>query len=275
MPDDQRMNMLMWEAVKVSIKAGKAILDIYGSDFSVSSKADKSPLTRADMASHALITQALINTGLPILSEEGREIPWSKRSSWNAFWLVDPLDGTKEFVNRNGDFTVNIAYIEGGFPCAGVIYIPVTDELYLGMGVAGAFKFSGAEKLLERSSGMGSFLGSGQRLQSEHGKRSYTVVGSRSHMNSETEAFILELRKSHGHIDFMSRGSSLKICMVAEGRADIYPRFAPTMEWDTAAGQAVAEAAGAVVVDATTGERLRYNKPELLNPWFIVRHAGK
>lgn len=271
MTDTVQMKEMMWKAVKVSITAGKAILKVYHSGFSVSSKADDSPLTQADMESHALISEALSVTGLPVLSEEGRDIPWEQRKSWSSFWLVDPLDGTKEFVNRNGEFTVNIALIEDNFPVAGVIYVPVDDELFVGMGAMGAYSFLDAGEVVKACTGPDEFFSLGLKLPAGKGKREYTVAGSRSHMSAETTSFINELRQAHGKLNFISRGSSLKLCMVATGTADIYPRFAPTMEWDTAAGQAIAEAAGAEVVNAHTGERLRYNKHDLLNPWFIVR----
>jgi len=261
---------MMWEASRASVDAGKAILKIYETDFTVKNKADDSPLTMADMEAHSIISNALESTGIPILSEEGRDIPFAERKEWKKFWMVDPLDGTKEFVNRNGEFTVNIALIEEGYPIAGVIYLPVKDELFLGIPEFGALKFKQVEKILQDSNSVKDLIRSGERLPSETADRMYTVVCSRSHMSPETETFIEELKNRHGELEFASRGSSLKLCMVAEGKADIYPRFAPTMEWDTAAGQAIAEHSGASVVHALNKERLKYNKENLLNPWFIV-----
>ncbi|MCK4568967.1 MAG: 3'(2'),5'-bisphosphate nucleotidase CysQ [Bacteroidales bacterium] len=261
----------MWEAVKASVEAGKAIMKVYETDFSVSNKSDNSPLTQADMESHAIISMVLDATNIPILSEEGKDIPYSERKDWPVFWLVDPLDGTKEFVNRNDEFTVNIALIENSYPLAGVIYIPVTDELFLGLPGRGALKFEHAMNLIGDCENLSKLLKSGKQLPVNQDTRPYTVVCSRSHMSAETEAFIEELKSLHGQIDYASRGSSLKLCMLAEGKADMYPRFAPTMEWDTAAGQAIAESSGASVVHAHSGRRLQYNKKELLNPWFIVK----
>ncbi len=261
----------MWEATRASVEAGKAILKVYETDFEVESKSDNSPLTRADTEAHNKICAILEASGLPILSEEGKSIPYAERKGWDYFWMVDPLDGTKEFVNRNGEFTVNIALIEKGYPMAGVIYIPVTDELFLGLPEVGALKFSKVSSLIQEMKTPASFMAQGSKLPLEQKERPYTVVCSRSHMSSETEAFIEELRARHGHLEYASRGSSLKLCMVAEGKADIYPRFAPTMEWDTAAGQAIAECSGASVIHSLTMDRLGYNKEKLLNPWFIVR----
>ncbi|NQT78454.1 MAG: 3'(2'),5'-bisphosphate nucleotidase CysQ [Bacteroidetes bacterium] len=262
---------LMWNAIQASLKAGEAILRVYETDFSVSNKADNSPLTRADMEAHSLITDVLKDTEIPLLSEEGKDIEYLERKDWKLFWLVDPLDGTKEFVKRNGEFTVNIALIEDGFPLGGVIYVPVTDELYIGIGDSGAWKFTAVKHIIAKKSSLDSFLANGSKLPESILSEQYIVVCSRSHMSNETESFIAELKETHGELDFISKGSSLKLCMVAEGRADIYPRFAPTMEWDTAAGQAIVEAAGGTVVEADNGDRLRYNKEDLLNPWFIVK----
>jgi 3'(2'), 5'-bisphosphate nucleotidase len=264
------MQKLLWEAVKVSVHAGEAILEVYDTDFEVQNKSDSSPLTLADMRSHNAIAAALESTGLPILSEEGRNIAYEERSGWNAFWLIDPLDGTKEFVNRNGEFTVNIALMEGEYPLAGVICIPVTDEMFLGIQGTGAYKCADVKSLLASCNSLEELVSRSIALPAKVLGRPFTVVCSRSHMSPETESYIEELKADHPDLDFASRGSSLKLCMVAEGKADLYPRFAPTMEWDTAAGQAIAEASGATVINAHTKQRLNYNKQDLLNPWFIV-----
>ncbi len=265
------INKIMWEATKSSIEAGKAILKVYETDFEVMNKSDNSPLTQADMQAHGIISENLKDTGIPMLSEEGKDIPFSERKAWQSFWMVDPLDGTKEFVNKNGEFTVNIALIDQGYPIAGVIYIPVTDELFLGLPGSGSFKFSEVDNILQNTDTLEDFLPQGLELPLKQEDRTYTVVCSRSHMSPETAAYIEELRIKYGQLEYASRGSSLKLCMVAEGKADVYPRFAPTMEWDTAAGQAIAENSGAVVVHSMTMERLEYNKENLLNPWFIVK----
>ncbi len=255
-------------AVRAAIEAGRVIMEVYESeDFEVEKKGDNSPLTKADRAAHEVIVQELENSRLPVLSEEGRSIGYDERKQWSRFWLVDPLDGTKEFVSRNGEFTVNIALIENGMPVLGVVYVPVLDELFYGAGDQGGYYLSGInswfgskERLLESAS----------RLPLQAKERAYRIVGSRSHMNDLTVAFIDSVRDEYPDLEIVQRGSSLKICMVAAGDADIYPRFGPTMEWDTAAGHAVARAAGRSMVEAESGKELRYNKEDLLNPYFIV-----
>ncbi len=247
-------------AIEAAVKAGEQIMKIYddpNSDFEVERKADNSPLTKADKAAHAQIVEVLSSLDIPILSEEGRAIPYEERSEWSRLWIVDPLDGTKEFIKRNGEFTVNIARVEGGEPVMGVIYIPVTGELYYGSRGEGAFK---------RSSD-GDVVSLPQRVERDE----YLVVASRSHLSAETEAFVERLRAEHAKVEMVSRGSSLKICMVAEGLADVYPRFAPTMEWDTAAGDAILRAAGGALRLTTVDEPLQYNKEDLLNPHFMTR----
>ncbi len=241
-------------AIRAALAAGRDIMAIYddpAADFGIERKADNSPLTRADKAAHARIMTFLEPTDIPVLSEEGAHLPFEVRRHWQRLWIVDPLDGTKEFIKRNGEFTVNIALVEDGTPVMGVIYVPVKEQLYYGIQGEGAWKQEPKTQLCP--------------------PRPYTVVASRSHLSPETETFIEALRREHPDLQLVSSGSSLKICLVAEGRADIYPRHAPTMEWDTAAGHAIALAAGCRVVDATTGEPLTYNKEDLHNPWFIVR----
>ncbi len=257
-------------AVDAAIEAGRTILAIYAEeDYGIEYKEDESPLTRADRAAHSAIMQKLDSNGaaLPVLSEEGRLIPYGERSLWKRFWLVDPLDGTKEFISRNGEFTVNIALIEDGCPVLGVVYVPVLDELYFGVQGAGAYCVAGAAV----SGGYASLCARVEKLPVKNGDGVFRVVGSRSHMNEETIAFIDRLREEHDAVEMVQRGSSLKICMVASGAADIYPRFGPTMEWDTAAGHAVVRAAGKCMRVAGSDEEVRYNKEDLLNPYFIVR----
>ena len=257
-------------AIQAAIHAGDQILKIYddpGADFSVEKKADNSPLTIADKASHEVIHKMLSSTGLPILSEEGRDIPFEERKNWETFWLVDPLDGTKEFIKRNGEFTVNIALIENNKPVMGIIYVPVTQTLYVGQTSSGAWK-------LEKATGkitLETLQKQGIRLPQTINGRPYTIVGSRSHRNPETEKYIAARNKEHPQMEILSRGSSLKICMVAEGQADEYPRFGPTMEWDTAAGHAIANASGKKCWLTNLEQEMSYNKENLLNPWFIVQ----
>jgi 3'(2'), 5'-bisphosphate nucleotidase len=274
----ERSNWL-YTAIKGSLAAGRAILEVYDSpDMQVQQKADNSPLTLADRRAHAIIKSAIGGFGIPVLSEEGRGIPFAERRQWPRMWIVDPLDGTKEFIKRNGEFTVNIALAEEGTPTLGVIYVPVTDSLYFADHERGAFKLDGCRKVglgEKKTGGIGSLASLIEKavrlpLPREH-KRPFTIMGSRSHATPELEAYVEKMRRQYGEVDFIASGSSLKICRVAEGRADIYPRLGPTMEWDTAAGQAIATAGGAIVVRYDDGRPLAYNKENLLNPWFIVR----
>jgi 3'(2'), 5'-bisphosphate nucleotidase len=249
-------------AIKAAIKAGKEILDIYYNfDFGVEFKSDNSPLTIADKRAHQVITEVLIETEIPVLSEEGKTISYDERKTWKLFWLVDPLDGTKEFVKRNDEFTVNIALIEGNSPIAGVVYVPVTKELYWGNSYGSYTAI--AENEIESFTNI-------QQLPLAITKENFVVAGSRTHMNPETEKYIQSLDTKGKNIEMISKGSSLKICMVAEGKADVYPRLAPTMEWDTAAGHAVVKFAGKGIVQFENNEPLVYNKTNLLNPWFVV-----
>lgn len=255
-------------AIVAAYKAGIEIIDVYSTSFDVELKSDKTPLTEADTRAHKTIAGELKKSGLPILSEEGRDIPYKERKNWNKFWMVDPLDGTKEFIKRNGEFTVNIALIENGEPVMGVIYVPVMQTLYFGTQTTGAHKidtFNGA------LGDINVWLKVSRELPIEEKGRPFTAVGSRSHPSPETTEFLNELTREHGQLNLVSMGSSLKICLVAEGAADIYPRFAPTMEWDTAAGHGIALAAGKDIIDHRTGSRMKYNKENLLNNWFIVR----
>ncbi len=255
-------------AIKASLIAGNEILKVYNTDdFEIKIKSDNSPLTIADKKAHKVIVDILKDTNIPVLSEEGKNIAYEERSKWDYYWLVDPLDGTKEFIKRNGEFTVNIALIHNKAPVVGVIYVPVTRDLYFSENEIGAFKVINVDS----ESDINLVMTQGFKLPFIEENEVFTVVGSRSHMNSETEDFIAKLKKEHGELEFMSKGSSLKICMVAEGLANIYPRFAPTMEWDTAAGHAIAIGAGCTVTQSDERLPLIYNKEDLLNPWFIVK----
>ncbi|MCB0806607.1 MAG: 3'(2'),5'-bisphosphate nucleotidase CysQ [Bacteroidales bacterium] len=265
--DQTKIKDLLTTAIHASIDAGAEIIKIYNTGFDVTYKADESPLTAADTASNDAITSYLKPTGIPILSEEGKSIAYEERKDWEYMWIVDPLDGTKEFIKRNGEFTVNIALVKNGTPILGVIYIPVEKTLYFGSEQTGSYKISA----LNGFTSMEELTEMGIPLPEIDPEKPYTAVGSKSHMTPETEAFFDELKQAHGEIEILSRGSSLKICMVADGTADIYPRFAPTMEWDVAAGHAIALFSGAEMVHHNTGLPLTYNKADLLNPWFIVR----
>lgn len=253
-------------AIKAALEAGTEILKIYDTaDFGVEIKSDNSPLTIADKKAHLVISGYLEKTGIPILSEEGRDIPYEDRKDWEYLWIVDPLDGTKEFIKRNGEFTVNIALVKGQSPILGVVYAPLRKLFYFALDQIGAFRLNQLEPFDEDN-----FMEHSIALPNIKTRESYTVVGSRSHMNEDTIAYIEKLRKIHGEVKMISSGSALKLCQVAEGSADIYPRFAPTMEWDTAAGQAVVEASGGRVTFIDEVNPLVYNKENLLNPYFIV-----
>lgn len=260
--------------LKTAFKAGKAIMDVYREPFGFELKSDNSPLTIADKRAHTIIAGALSETNIPLLSEEGSQTKYEDRKNWTEYWLVDPLDGTKEFIRKNGDFTVNIALIRNQQPLFGVVYAPVPGFMYWGspsgsfrlnVGQADEFDFDNFARIETQA----------DRLPCVAEPTGFVVLGSRSHMNTETEAFISDLRHSHPDLSFISRGSSLKFCTLAEGGADVYPRFGPTMEWDTAAGHAVAFFAGCSVVQATNGLPVEYNKPSLLNPFFIATRKKK
>lgn len=261
-------------AVRAALKAGARIMNVYtdpNSDFEIERKADNSPLTIADRKAHEVIAEILAGTPYPVLSEEGKKFPYENRKDWNELWIVDPLDGTKEFIKRNGEFTVNIAYVKNGVPEAGVIYIPVKKELYIADCALGAFKLSDIEDLAETET-LDDLMERGVRLpHADAARNSFVVVASRSHLSPETEAFIEKMKQEHDKVETLSSGSSLKLCLIAEGKADVYPRFAPTMEWDTAAGHAIIRAAGKEVYHTDETEPLHYNKEDLLNPWFIAR----
>lgn len=263
--DYKKLALLISET---AITAGQKIMEIYNTgDFGVEMKGNNSPLTKADMQANEVIVAALKKTEIPFITEEEKEKPFSEREKWEYAWIVDPLDGTKEFIKRNGEFTVNIALVKNGLPVLGVVYAPVLDEMYLGVEQE-AYKLSQASSC--SFDNFGKLVASAASLPILTNRTTYVAVGSRSHMSEETETFFSTLREKYGEVEIESKGSSLKLCMVAEGVADVYPRFAPTMEWDTAAGHAVALAAGATVLRADTLEPLSYNKEDLLNPWFIV-----
>ena len=275
-------DIFLVSSIQAALAAGQAVLDVYQSDFEVEVKADQSPLTMADRQSHAIIKSDLSRHGIPIISEEGRDIPYHERKQWDTIWIVDPLDGTKEFVKRNGEFTVNIALIRDVYPVLGVVYAPVPDVLYFASWKIGAYKVTRASQWVDASrehenspeQWLDVMLPRARKLPDDQPQgKPYTIVGSRSHGGAELAAFVERTRAEKGNLEFIQAGSSLKICLVAEGVADIYPRLGPTMEWDTAAGQAVAECAGADVYAYEGRERLRYNKENLLNPWFVVERG--
>ncbi len=270
---------LLTQAINAAFAAGREILDVYSRPIAVELKEDHSPLTEADKRAHKAISAVLLQTGLPVLSEEGKTADPALRQAWPMYWLVDPLDGTKEFIKRNGEFTVNIALMArddqpagtlgSHKPVAGVLYVPVQDLLYFAWEGGGAFRLEKATTLhmdsaYERAA-------SAIRLPMPHHRKAFTIVASRSHATPDTRAYIARMERAHQLVETVSMGSALKICLVAEGTADSYPRFAPTMEWDTAAGHAIANGAGKSLIDLSTNAPMRYNKNDLLNQWFIVQ----
>jgi len=261
-------------AINASYLAGVEILDVYSKPVEVQLKDDRSPLTEADKRAHRTIAGILAGTPYPVLSEEGKHMPYEDRKAWNIFWLVDPVDGTKEFIKRNGEFTVNIALIGAQQPLAGVVYAPVLDLLYFASASRGSFRAENAAAVLKKFHQQKGYLDHlisiSEKLDNIKRPDVFTVVASRSHMSPETEKLISEYRKSNGEVNLISKGSSLKLCLVAEGAAHVYPRLAPTMEWDTAAGHAIVKYAGKNVNLYNSGIPMPYNKENLLNEWFIV-----
>ncbi|KTA74654.1 3'(2'),5'-bisphosphate nucleotidase CysQ [Aeromonas salmonicida] len=243
------------ELEPIARAAGDTIMAIYSQPFTVEYKGDESPLTAADKGAHEVIVQALagLTPDIPVLSEESGPEVMGLRHGWSRYWLVDPLDGTKEFVSRNGEFTVNIALIEDGKPLWGLVYAPVLDRLWYGGKGMGAWRVADGKREAI------------QTLPHQEGAP-WRVVGSRNHLSRET----LDYLAPFGEIELVSMGSSLKFCIIAEGGAELYPRLAPTCEWDTAAAQAVLEGAGGSVT-RLDGSPLAYNKPDILNPWFVAR----
>ena len=256
-------------AILSAIKAGEEILKVYEEEEpEIEFKSDKSPLTKADKNAHHAIVEGLKKSGLPVLSEEGKTIPYQDRSGWELFWLIDPLDGTKEFIKRNGEFTVNIALIALDTPVLGVVYVPVTGVLYFASEQTGSFKMQ-IEKDFKQTE-LDDLVSRAESLSNTEYPEKYTIVASRSHSTKETEEFLSEKEKELGDVELISAGSSLKLCLVAERKSHIYPRLAPTMEWDTAAGHAVAHYSDCKVYNFKTGRELKYNKENMLNPWFVV-----
>ena len=241
------------EVLKIADAASEKVMSIYMTDFKVNYKADESPITAADIASHNVIVEGLSNLSqdIPILSEEGAEIPWSERKHWQRFWLIDPIDGTKDFTQRTDEFTVNIALIENGEPILGVVTAPALKEAYWGLRGQGAYKRDNT--------------GHVQRISVAPPGEAKRVVASKNHLNEDTKAFIDKL----GAHELVQAGSSLKFCKIAEGHADIYPRLAPTCEWDTGAAHAVLLAAGGKV-ETLEGKPLQYGKEDVLNPHFVA-----
>ena len=261
------MRELLSIAIIASVKAGEAIMKVYSNKIDVVYKEDESPLTLADKNANKIINKYLVKSKIPIISEENKILTYEERKNWQQCWIVDPLDGTKEFIKRNGEFTVNIALIKNNKPIIGVIYVPVSKTLYFT-----SDNSSKSYKALLKTNTIiidEIFNNAVEIFPTQKNNNILRIVGSRSHLNDTTKNYISKIEKKN-KIKIVSKGSSLKFCLVAEGGAEIYPRFAPTMEWDTAAGQAICQAVGVKVIDVTTNEPLKYNKQNLLNPHFLV-----
>ncbi len=247
------------EIIQIAQKAGDAILEIYNKDFNVEYKDDKSPLTDADKVSNEIITDALqkLTPQIPIISEENKLLDYQIRKDWTQCWLVDPIDGTKEFIKKNGEFTVNIALIENGIPILSVVGVPAQNIIYYAEKNKGAYKIYNETTIkLEKT---------------PIENNTIRIVGSRSHQTPELLAYVDEQKEKYANVEFVAAGSSLKFCLIAEGKADVYPRLGPTMEWDTAAGHLIATESGSDVLVWNSDEKLSYNKENLLNPFFIVQ----
>ena len=252
------MKKLLHHILSLSERAGKEILQVYNNEFDVAYKGDGSPLTEADRRSHRCIVNVLqsLTPDIPVLSEESETIVFDRRREWKKFWLIDPLDGTKEFVKRNGEFTVNIALVDNGRPVLGVVHTPIKQFSHFAAQGVGAFKCIHGDREQVIS------------IRTTR-KNRVTMVASRSHSGAAVEVYRENLENQFGNVDIVSMGSSLKICLVAEGTADIYPRLGPTSEWDTAAAHCILEAAGGSMINVQ-GQKLLYNKENILNPWFLA-----
>lgn len=251
----------------IALKAGIEIMKIYKQDFSIKYKDDKSPLTDADLKSNDIICKALFKLypNIPIISEENQEIPYQIRKDWRYYWCIDPIDGTKEFIKKNGEFTVNIALIENNTPVLGVVYAPALKTIYYAKKSDGSYM-----ELLDDKCEVLSKDKLPVKINNDE-KKEIIVVASKSHLSSETQDFINNLALSTEHLTLIPKGSSLKLCMVATGQADIYPRLAPTMEWDTAAADAIVRESGKMTYQFQSNQAVVYNKENLLNPWFVVK----
>lgn len=254
-------------AITAALDAGRAIMSYYQGTIVVNTKSDQSPVTAADLAAHQCILTHLAVTGLPAISEEGGVEPYEIRKNWNTYWLIDPLDGTKEFIHRNGEFTVNIALIENNMPVLGVIFAPATGELYAGCVGGGTWYIPHADALTESAVDYSAFT---LIPDKSPGIRTYTIAVSRSHLDQKTLDYIEQRKRDKGDVATLSAGSSMKLCLVAHGKADEYPRFGPTNEWDIAAGHAVLLSIGKGVYTFPEKKSFTYNKSSLLNGPFLA-----
>jgi 3'(2'), 5'-bisphosphate nucleotidase len=263
---EKEFDELLSVSLKAIIDAGKAVMDIYNNSYHIEYKKDNSPLTYADLKSNEIITSHLGKTSIPIISEESADVDYTVRKNWDSFWIVDPLDGTKEFIQKNGEFTINIALVHNERPVIGVVYAPAVSSLYYSCEGRGAFKniINPSEKI-----SVNDLLKKSTKLNPKNSKK-LLIAASRSHLNVKTLNFIEKVKTHFSGTKVINKGSSLKFCLLAEGSANIYPRFGRTMEWDTAAGHAIINSAGGKVFSTIEGEELLYNKPELSNPDFVA-----
>lgn len=252
---------MIQSVIDIALEAGNAILEVYKQEFTVEIKSDNSPLTVADKNANEIIIAGLknIDGSIPVISEENKLLDYSTRKNWTSCWIVDPLDGTKEFIKKNGEFTVNIALVENGIPVLGVVHVPAQNITYYAEKNKGSFKIENGKT-------------SQLKIRNLAEDGTLKIVGSRSHQTPELLQYVEQQKQIFPNVDFVAAGSSLKFCLLAEGKADVYPRLGPTMEWDTCAGQIVATEAGAVVLRWDNNEPLLYNREDLLNPYFIVKN---
>jgi 3'(2'), 5'-bisphosphate nucleotidase len=266
------IDSLLKLALKASIMAGEEILRIYETDFGVNIKSDSTPVTSADIAASKSIIKDLAQTKINVLSEEDVQFDFSDRRNWDRIWIVDPLDGTKEFVKRNGEFTVNIALVEKNRPIIGVIYSPVSRSLYFSSVEGGSFKVNGHDvlEIMNNNFEVDKIIAKAKKLPLQQQPPTYTLIASRSHLSTEVNERIQKAKNEHSAVDVINTGSSIKFCWIAEGLAHEYPRFGTTMEWDTAAGQCIIEQTGGRVIDLSTNEPITYNRENLKNNNFIA-----
>lgn len=271
------LSSLLHSAILASLKAGKHIAAVYENGFEVEYKSDASPVTIADKQANQIIEEYLSIHNIPMLGEEGIQHDYDERKHWDKLWIVDPLDGTKEFVKRNGEFTVNIALSVKGVPVIGVIFSPVFKDLYFASDDLGSYKMDRHTYIeLEdkiKNLSLAQIIASSKKLPLQQLLKVYTVVASRSHQNGEIRKYIQALKNSKGEIDTIYTGSSIKMCWIAEGKAHEYPRYGRTMEWDTCAGHCILKNAGGAIVEMETKENLRYNKLDIANPNFLAYRA--
>jgi 3'(2'), 5'-bisphosphate nucleotidase len=260
-------------AVKAALMAGEEVLAIYNTDFAVETKADDTPVTIADKASGKCISNVLSESQIPIISEEEDICDYNIRKNWSQVWIVDPLDGTKEYIKRNGEFAINIALVEDEKPIIGIIYAPVTHDIYFASNQLGSFKITQHDLIYEltKKNIADNLFEFGKRLPLQKTPKTYTLVASRSHLSKDVNDRIKQLKNLYGEVDVISVGSSIKQCWVAEGKAHEYPRYGLTMEWDTAAGQCILEMAGCELVDLETQLPMSYNKPNMRNNFFVAK----